>query len=108
MALCIDCLPYQRKFEEERGPASGLAVHLDLAGVLLDDAVGDREPESGAAALSLAGSVLRRKKWVVDAADMFLRDAAAAVADDHVHAIAVLRGHRQRSTARHRIFRVEE
>src|SRR5689334_3058688 len=77
-ALCIDCLPYQRKFEEERGPASRLAVHLDLAGVLLDDAVGDGKSESSAAALSFAGGVLRREKWIVDAADMLLRDAAAA------------------------------
>ena len=49
--------------------------------MLLNDAVGDRQAQSGALALSFARRGLGGEERVVDALDMFLRNAGAGVGD---------------------------
>src|SRR5437762_647965 len=82
-ALCIDGLPSgdwdHREIEMELGASAGLALNADLAGVLLNDAVGDGKSEAGAAALAGAVGGLGGEERVVDARDVFGRDAASAV-----------------------------
>src|SRR3972149_4831417 len=85
----IDGLLHQREFQMEGGALAGAALHPDLAGVLLDDAVGDRESQPGAAPLALVGRALGDEEGIVDAVDVLLRDAGAGVADGHVHSRAV-------------------
>src|SRR5882762_6374687 len=48
----MDCLPAQGEIKSERRSFAGVALHAYFAGVLLDDAVGHRQPESGAAILA--------------------------------------------------------
>ena len=60
----------------------------NLAGMLLDDSVGHRQSQS-CAPLPSRGAVLGGEEWIVDALNVFLRDAAAGVGNDHSHAIAV-------------------
>ena len=47
----------------------------------LDGALGDGEPEAGAAAVGVA-SLLDAEEWIEDAAEGVLGDAGAVVADD--------------------------
>src|SRR2546430_1821915 len=70
-ALDMHGLPYQRELQMKRGAHSRPAIHVDLAGMFLDDAVGHRQPQSGAAILPItARSVLGGEKWIVDALDV--------------------------------------
>src|SRR4051812_38433338 len=77
----IDRLSHHWEFHVEAGALAGLALHTDLAGVFLDDAVGDREPEAGATAATLRRTILGGEEWIVNAMNMFGRDARASVAD---------------------------
>src|SRR5208337_5463097 len=70
----IHGLSDQGEFHGEGRASSGLAVHADLAGVLLDDAVGDREPQSGAARVPGFGLVLGGEEGIVDAVYVLLGD----------------------------------
>src|SRR5438105_2134409 len=93
--LDIYSLPYKREFQVEGGTFSRPAVHLDLAGVLLDDAVRHRQSQSGAAPLPIAHCGLGGEKRVVDPIHVFGRDAAAGIAHRNAHAITILRAHGQ-------------
>ena len=42
----IDGLPGQREIQIERRPLAGTALHANLAGVFLDDSVGDRQAQA--------------------------------------------------------------
>src|SRR5271157_1829073 len=77
----IDCLPHQGEFHDEGGAHPGLAVHADFSGVLLNDAVGHGKTQPGAAAVAGLGLrlVLGSEKWIVDAMNVFLRNARAGV-----------------------------
>ena len=66
----------EREAHREDGAAVRQAVGADLAAVLLDDLVADREPEPGALADRLGG-----EERVEDPADDVGRDAGAGVAD---------------------------
>src|ERR1700677_4202807 len=101
-------LPCHREFQMERGSASHLAVYLDLAGVLLDDAVADCQSQSCAAPLALANRRLGGKERVVDALYVFERDARAGVGDIDRHMPVRLGGHPQRSTGRHRVLGIQK
>ena len=75
-----------------------------VAVVLVDDAVGDRQAEAGAAADRLG-----REERIVDARQMLRRNARPGIGDLRERAIAVDPGrHRQPAAARHRITRVEK
>ena len=59
-----------------RAGADG-ALDMNLAGVLLDDAVGDGKAKTGAAAVSRPGRGLGGEERIVDALEMLGSDAGA-------------------------------
>src|SRR5271165_1878959 len=77
----IDRLPYHGEFHGERRASAGLAVHADLPGMFLNNAVGHGKSQPGAAALAGLGRglVLGGEEWIVDAVNMFLRDTRTGV-----------------------------
>src|SRR5208282_3384220 len=106
----MDCLPrrYQWKIQGEGGAFARAALHADVARVFLDDAVGDRKPKTGAATLAFRRSRLGREEWIVDAVDVFLRNARACVGDAHADKFAVECGHVQDSAPGHGVLGVQE
>src|SRR5271166_1637150 len=88
----IDRLPHHGKFHRERRASAGLAVHANLPGVFLNDAVGHRKSQSSTTAMAglRRGLVLGCEKWIVDAVNMFLRDTRARVGNDDLHIMAVI------------------
>src|SRR5690606_4024144 len=74
-------LPY-RQHDAERRALPRRAVHVDAAMVLVDDAVGDRQAQPGAAADRLGG-----EERVEDALLQVGRDAAAAVLELDPHVV---------------------
>ena len=52
MASDIDSLSHHWELHGERRAGSRRAVHADLAGMLLNDSVGHRKPQSGPAAVA--------------------------------------------------------
>src|SRR5580692_12370838 len=79
----MDCLPDQREIQGEGGAFARAALHANVARVFLDDAVGDREPKTGAAILAFGGCGLGSEKWIVDALNVFLCDTRAGIGDAH-------------------------
>ena len=55
-------------------PRPGRALHADLAGMFLDDAVGHRQSQPGSPGVAGLGLVLGGEEWIVDAMDVFLRN----------------------------------
>ena len=66
----------------KRGAGADGAFHMDLAGVLLNDAVRDGEAQAGAALV--ARLCLGGEEGIVDALQMLGRDAGAGVGDDEL------------------------
>src|SRR5690349_10189542 len=64
------------KRDAKRGAFARRALDGDVAGMLLDDAVGDRETEPCA-----TPDALGREEWIVNLGDVFRRDADARVGD---------------------------
>src|SRR6266851_8385048 len=87
----MDDLSDQRKIQGEGGAFARAALHADIARVFLNDAVGDRKSKTGAAILALRGRRLGGEKWIVDALNVFLRNARAGVGDAHADEFAVQR-----------------
>src|ERR1039457_6718670 len=57
------------------------ALDMDFSCVLLNDAIGDAEPESSAAAVTWLGRGLGGKEWIVDALEVLRSDARAGVSN---------------------------
>src|SRR5208282_107868 len=104
----MDCLPHQRKIQGEGGAFARAALHADIARVFLDDAVGYRKSKTGTAILALRGRRLGGEKWIVDALNVFLRNARTGIRDAHAHEFAVQRGHVQDSAPGHRVLGIQE
>src|SRR5580704_6909654 len=102
----MNCLPAEREIEREGRASAGMTLHANLARVLLNDAVGDRKSEAGAAGLAFARRSLRSKERIVNALNVFRRDARPGVGHTHADALAVERGYAQRAATRHRVFGV--
>src|ERR1700755_2429731 len=83
----------RESYAEDRASARR-ALDGDVAGVLLHDAVRDREGEP-----SPAPHALRREERVVDARDVLGRDADAGVADFDVDGVALVGGGAERYAA---------
>ena len=84
------------------------AHNMNLAGVLLDDAVGDREAESRATAIAGLGCGLGGEKRIVDALQMLGRDARAGVCHHRLDMAIDCRGHAQTPTFRHGLLGVQQ
>ena len=85
----IDSLPRQREIQIERSALARLALDSNLARMFLNNAVGNRQAEARAFALSLARRGLGGKERIVNALDVFLGDARAGIGHDHAHSVAV-------------------
>src|SRR5579859_6022010 len=104
----IDCLSHW-KFQLERGPLARLRVHADLACMLLNDSVSNREPKTCAARLAFTRNVLGGKERVINLVDMLRLNPGATVADVYLDAVAVGRADVQRAAlACHGVFGVQE
>src|SRR5271169_4448724 len=108
VASGIDDLSYHREFHGERCALSRRTLYVDLSGVFLNDAVGYRQPQAGAAGMAGLGFGLGGEKRIVDAMNVFLRDAAAGVRHRDADVVPVARGDGERASRGHGVFRVEE
>src|ERR1700692_2394547 len=99
----IDRLSHHGKLHNECRAATRRAIDANLAGMCLDDAVGHRQSQACAAAVSCLGLVLGGEKRIVNAMNMFLRNSGAGVGHRHLHVMAVGGADHQRATGGHRI-----
>ena len=67
----------------ERCAATYFAVHLNLAGMFLNNAVAHGKAEARSTSLTFNNSGFGSEEWIVDAAKIFCRDARPGVANDH-------------------------
>src|SRR5215469_15657821 len=104
----IDSLPHQRKVEIEGCALLGRALDTNLASVLLNNAIGDGQPQPGAPALAVLGRSFRGEKRVVNAPNVLLRNACTGIGNHHAHAIAVRSCDTERSPLRHGILGVQK
>src|ERR1700722_14551035 len=100
-SLNMDGLPAERKVQGKCGSGAGVAFHTNLAGVLLNNSVGNRKPEASTSCLAFARRVLRGKERIVNALDMLGRNARSRIRNAHAYAVAVRSGHAQPSAAWH-------
>src|SRR6202451_429291 len=101
-------LPAQGKIQGKRGSGARVTFDANFSRVLLDDAVGNRKAQPGAAALAFLRRSLGSKEWIVDSVDVLRRNARPTVGHLHAHRTAVGGGDTQRSAARHGIFGIEK
>src|ERR1700684_272717 len=85
-----------------------MTVDANLSRMFLNDSVGDRKAESGTAGLPFARRSFRGEERIVDALDIFRRDAGTVFGYRHPHPVAIKGRHAQSTAARHGIFGVEE
>jgi len=81
-----------RELKMEAGSFADVALHGDLAGVFLDDAIGYGEAEASAFALAVAWCALGGEEGIVDAQHVLGRDAVARICDLQHDALAALAG----------------
>src|SRR5260370_9815998 len=99
MDRCADC----REFDVEGGAFAGRRAHINLSGMLLDDAVTHGKTEAGAAATGFGGE--ERAK---DAMNMIAWYAAARIRNFNFDAAVMRRvADFQHSTTAHSITRVQ-
>src|SRR5579885_2410466 len=67
--------PQHREFKKEGSARPNLALYVDFSGVLLNNAVGHSKSKASAAPLPLFGSSLRGEKRIIDALQVFWRNA---------------------------------
>src|SRR5438552_13078733 len=96
------------KLQMEGRPFARPALHTNLPGMFLNDAVSDRESEARAALRSRTVGGFCGEKGIVNPVNVFLRDAAAGIGNHDVHAAAVGSAHGEGSALRHGVFGVEE
>src|SRR5580692_834537 len=103
-----DCLPAHGEVQGESGSLARMTLHANLAGMFLDDAVGDGEAQTGAAGLAFARRSLGGKERIVDALNVLGSDAASGVGHRYADTLSIERGHAQCAAARHSVFGVQE
>src|SRR5580704_14420379 len=108
VASGTDGLSHQGELHGEGRALSGRALDANFSGVLLDDAVSDRKPQPGAATVAGLGFVLGGEERIVDAGDVFLRDARAGVGDLYLHVVPVAGCDLECAAGGHGVFGVEE
>src|SRR5712671_4503658 len=100
----MDCLPAQGKIQSKCRPASGMALHANLARMLLDDSVCDGKTQPSAAALAFAGSRLGRKKRIVNALNVLRRNTRSRVGHPHTEICAIGGRHAQGAASGHGVL----
>src|SRR5215468_10110299 len=89
----IDGLPGQRKIQVERSPLAGTTLHANLARVLLDDPVCNRQAQPGTALLACLRCSFCGEERIVDPRDVFRGYPAARIRNADAHTRTVRRGH---------------
>ena len=90
----------------KRGACADRAFDMDFAGVLLNDAVADREAEAGAA--FVAGQGLGGEERIVDALEMLGSDAGTGVGDKGFDVAVDQSNDAQAPASGHGVFGVQE
>src|SRR5580700_1425133 len=102
--LDMNRLPDRGKLHMERSAFAGSRADVDLAGMLLDDAVADREAQAGAAAAGFRG-----EKGIENAVNVFARNPRTGVDNFNLHAAVVgARAHFEQAAAGHGVAGVQE
>src|SRR3974390_674047 len=105
----IDHLAQHGEFHGERGALAGRAIDVNLARMLLNDAVGHRQAQPCASAVAAAGLLaLGGEERIVDAVNVFLRDAATSVGHGDAHVVSVAGRDGKCSAGRHSVFGIQE
>src|SRR5208282_3243128 len=104
----MDSLPRGWELEIERRAPAGPAFHFDLPGVLLNDSVGDRQPQPRAPVLAFARSRLGGEERIVNAVNVLLRDSRARIRHYHADSVSVGGSDAQRPAAGHGILGIQE
>src|SRR5271157_1760605 len=107
----MNTCPQQGKLKVEGCAGADGALDMYLAGVLLDDAVGDGKPQAGTAAVASAGYVFGGEKRIVDALQVFGRDPGAGVVDQRGNVFVLpveQRGQAQAAASRHGFLGVQQ
>src|ERR1700722_10826347 len=99
-------IPRQRKLKMECSANAQRALDVDLAGVLLDNAVAHRQTKSSPAAFPWLRGGLGRKKWVINALQILRSDPRAGVGDHGLNMPVRKRPHAKLAALRHRILGV--
>src|ERR1700730_9571032 len=81
-----------RELQLEDSAYAKLTLNVDLTGMLLHDPIADGKSEPGAFVRAILRLGLRRKKWIVDAVEMFPFDPASGVLDSHQHTPGTVEG----------------
>src|ERR1700677_5202837 len=99
-----------RELQLEGCAHAKLAFYMDLSGVLLHDAVGDRESKPGTFVLALLRLRLGGEERVVDTMEVLALDATARVLDAHQHTARAIEGRNLQSCilcSEHRVLCVQ-
>src|SRR5215831_10422367 len=76
--------------------------------MLLDDSIGNGKSKAGAAILALLRGRLGGEERIVDALNVFLRDAGAGIRNPDTHGITVLSCYIEQTASWHGVFGVQE
>ena len=76
--------------------------------MFLNNSVSHRQAQARSLTLSFLRGSFRGEERIIDALDMFLRDACPSVSDNHAYCITIHRRNLQCASVGHRIFCVEE
>src|SRR5579872_2917608 len=104
----IDRLSDHREIDVKSGALLRRAFDANLSRMLLNNSVGHREPEPGAAFLPIAYGALGGEERTVNAVNMFLRDSRSTVRNRDTDAVSIGGYNPQRAPVRHCVFGVEE
>src|SRR5205807_3335307 len=104
----IDRLSQQREIQIESCSFFRGTLDANLAGVLLNDPVCDRQTEAGATFLTILRCGLGGEEGIVNALDVLLCDSAAGIRNHYAHAIAVRSSDVQGSAIGHCVFGIQE
>src|SRR5579859_78425 len=104
----IDRLSYHREIDVKRGALLRGAFNANLAGVLLNNSISDRESKSSAAFLPFRDGALGGEEGVVNAMNMLLRDSRSTIRYGDADPLPIRSRDFERATIRHGIFGVQE
>src|SRR6185312_3494958 len=81
-------------------------IHFNLSSMLLNNSIGDGQPEAGPTPSDIAR--LGSEERVIYPLDVFLRYAGARVGNQHLYAIAIGGADSKRAALRHRVLRIQK
>src|ERR1700733_1538060 len=104
----MDGLSNEWEVQSEGGTGARTAFHANLAGMFLDNPVGNGKAEASAARLAFARRSLGSEEGIINALNVLGCDARSRIGDAYADALAIQRRHAQRAATRHRVFRIQK